>query len=211
MFDWIVSILEKGGYLGVCLLMFLENVFPPIPSELIMPMAGLLADRGELSFLPVILAGALGSFLGQGLLYYIGYRLGGQRLKGWAEEHGHWLALYPEDIDRAETWFRKRRGSVAVFLGRLVPGIRSVISLPAGVAKMPLPGFVFFTLLGTTLWTAALTAAGGLLGENYDRVERFLDPVTYVVLGGLLASYLYRVVKRFRRGHGASARQAAAH
>lgn len=205
MFDWIVSIIEKGSYLGVCFLMFLENVFPPIPSELIMPMAGLLADRGEMSFVGAVVAGTLGSFLGQGLLYYLGYKVGGDTIKEWAEKHGHWLALYPDDIDRAEKWFKKRRGGVAVFVGRLVPGIRSVISLPAGVAKMPLPSFCLFTVLGTGLWTLALTAAGRLLGENYDKVERFLDPVTYLVLFVMLASYVWRLVKRNGKGGRAQA------
>jgi membrane protein DedA with SNARE-associated domain len=197
-FEWIVSIIDKGGYLGIFFLMFLENVFPPIPSELIMPTAGLLAVQGKFSFLLVVVAGSLGSFAGQGLLYYLGYRVGEERLKRWARSHGHWVAVSADEIDRGKLWFQRRRGSMAVFLGRLVPGFRSVISVPAGLVKMPLARFMIFTLLGTVIWTAALAAAGGLIGENYDRVERFLDPITYIVVLSMVGSYLWRVFKRYR-------------
>ena len=198
MFSWIVSIIEKSGYLGIFFLMFLENVFPPIPSELIMPMGGMLAKRGELSFPVVLLAGVLGSLVGQTLLYYIGRKFGARRLKQWATDHGHWVAVSPEEIDRAQDWFGKRRGNVAVFLGRLVPGIRSLISIPAGLAQMPLGRFLFWTLLGTTAWTAALTVAGRLLADNYDKVEAYLDPVTTTILVLLAAAYLRRVIRSFK-------------
>jgi membrane protein DedA with SNARE-associated domain len=201
MFEWITTIIEAGGYFGIAVLMFLENVFPPIPSELIMPMGGLLAKQGGLSFGPVVVAGTLGSFAGQVLLYHLGRRLGQERLKRWVDDHGHWVAVSCEEIDRAGEWFGRRRGRAAVFMGRLVPGIRSIISIPAGIGKMPLPGFLAFTFLGTAIWTAALTAAGVSLGRNYERVQQYLDPVTYLVIFAIVSSYLWRLAKRHQRDH----------
>ncbi len=201
-FEWITSVIDKGSYLGIFALMLLENLFPPIPSELIMPVGGLLSEQGELSLLGVIVAGTLGSFAGQVFLYYLGHKVGEKRLKRWAEEHGHWVATSPEEIDRAKEWFGKRRGGAAVFLGRLVPGLRSVISFPAGIVKMPLPTFLTCTLVGTAAWTTALAYAGKVLGDNYDKVEQYLNPVTYAVVGFMVVSYLWRVAKSFRHGSG---------
>lgn len=200
MFDWITSVIDKGSYLGIFALMLLENLFPPIPSELIMPVGGLLSEQGKLSLVGVVVAGTLGSFAGQVFLYYLGLKVGEKRLKRWAEDHGHWVATSPEEIDKAKEWFGKRRGGAAVLFGRLVPGLRSVISIPAGIVKMPLATFLTCTLLGTAVWTTALAYAGKLLGDNYDKVEQYLNPVTYLVVGFMVLSYLWRVVKSFRGG-----------
>lgn len=197
-FDSIVSIIEQGGYLGIFLLMFLENVFPPIPSELIMPMGGLLAERGDLQLSLVVVAGTLGSLLGQSVLYYAGRRLGPRKLKRWAREHGHWVAISEDEVGRTQAWFGKRRGSMAVFLGRLVPGIRSLISIPAGLARMPAGRFHFWTLLGTGIWAGALAAAGELVANNYDTVEAYLNPLTTAFMVILVGSYLRRVARSFR-------------
>ena len=203
-FSWIVSIIEHAGYLGIFVLMFAENVFPPIPSELIMPMGAMLAEDGEMSFPLVMLAGTLGSFLGQSLLFYLSRKFGPDRLKRWATDHGHWVAISVEEIDRAQEWFGKRRGNVAVFLGRLVPGIRSLISIPAGLAKMPVGSFLCWTLLGTMIWNGALLAAGRLIADNYEQVESYLDPITTGFVIVLVGSYLRRVVRSFRKGSAAS-------
>ena len=169
MFDWITDLVETTGYFGILLLMLVENVFPPIPSELIMPLAGFTAAQGRLSIVLVVLAGTAGSLLGALFWYGLGRWLGEERLRRLAARHGRWLTLSPGEIDRAEDWFR-RHGATAVLLGRLVPAVRSLISVPAGVARMPLPGFLAWTALGTGLWTALLAGAGYLLQGQYALV-----------------------------------------
>lgn len=188
MLSWIESTLNTLGYGGIVFLMFLENVFPPIPSELVMPLGGYTAARGDLSLLGVVIAGMLGSVLGALPLYYLGYFVGQKRLVSWADTYGRWLALDGEDVRRADSWFAKR-GRWAIFVGRLVPGIRSLISIPAGVAKMGLPVFLLFTAFGTAAWAFLLAFLGYLLGENYERVSVWLGPVSKVLLG-LIAAWL---------------------
>jgi membrane protein DedA with SNARE-associated domain len=193
MFDWITGFVERGGYLGIALLMFLENVFPPIPSELIMPLAGFTAARGDLSLVGVILAGSVGSLAGALLWYGIGRWLGLERLKRFAARHGRWLTLSPGDIDKAQGFFQ-RHGGKAVLLGRLVPGVRTLISVPAGIVAMPLPAFLLWTGIGTVAWTALLAGAGYLLESQYARVEGWVSPVSNVIMGAIVLFYLYRVV-----------------
>lgn len=198
MFDWIQQTMTTLGYPGVALLMFLENVFPPIPSELIMPFAGFSAARGELSFVGVVIAGAVGSLLGQLPLYYLGRWAHEDRLVAWADRYGKWLALSGNDIRKADDWFDKH-GNKAVFLARLVPGIRSLISIPAGMSEMPLSTFWLYSALGTTLWVLLLTALGGVLGQNYTLIDTYLGPVSLVVLGGLLVAAVVWILRRRAR------------
>ena len=185
MSEWITNLVDAGGYLGVVFLMFLENVFPPIPSELVMPLAGFATARGELSFAGVVAAGTLGSLLGALPLYGLGRWASEERLVRWADQYGRWLRISGADIHAADAWF-DRHGGKAVFLGRLVPGVRSLISIPAGMAEMPLVPFLLYTTLGTAIWTAALAWAGRLLGDHYDRVATYVGPASWVV-AGLLA------------------------
>ena len=198
MATWIMDVMVTLGYPGIALLMFIENVFPPIPSELIMPLAGFLAAEGELSIVGVIIAGTIGSVVGALPLYWIGMKLGKRRLSQWAERHGRWVTISPEDIDNADNWFG-RHGRKAVFLGRLVPGIRSLIAIPAGLHHMPMVPFLIYTTIGSSLWTAALAAAGYLLGAEFREVEQYLDPVSAVVFGGILLWYIARVVRQGKR------------
>jgi membrane protein DedA with SNARE-associated domain len=198
MFDWITGFVVRSGYVGVFLLMLAENVVPPIPSELIMPLAGFTAARGQLSLIPVILAGTAGSLLGAVLWYIVGKRLGLERLKHLAARHGRWLTLSPDDVDRADDWFR-RHGARAVFFGRLIPTVRTLISVPAGIAGMPLRSFLAWSTLGTGLWTALLAGAGYLLQSQYQRVSDYLNPVSTVIVVLIIGWYLYRVVT-FRTG-----------
>lgn len=193
MFDWITGFVARGGYLGVFLLMLAENIVPPIPSELIMPLAGFTAARGQLGFVAVVIAGTAGSVLGALFWYRVGRRLGAERVKRFAARHGRWLTLSPADVDRAIARFG-RRGATAVFFGRLVPTVRTLISVPAGIAGMPLPAFLAWTTLGTGLWTALLAGAGYLLQGQYGLVADYLDPVSAVAVGLIAAWYLYRVV-----------------
>jgi membrane protein DedA with SNARE-associated domain len=199
MFDWITQLVQQTGYLGIALLMLAENVFPPIPSELIMPMAGFIAHQGELGIVGVILAGTVGSVLGALFWYYLGRWLGLTRLRRWAGEHGRWLTIAPEEVDRAKQWFDRHAG-LAVFFGRLVPAVRTLISVPAGIAGMPLPSFLLYSTVGTGLWTTLLAGAGYLLGSQYELVQGWLNPVSNIVAGGLVLIYLYRVVTFGRRG-----------
>jgi membrane protein DedA with SNARE-associated domain len=194
MFDAIIKFLEQAGYLGIVLLMFLENLFPPIPSELIMPMAGYDAAHGSKSLPLVILAGYLGSLLGALFWYYVGKWIGAERLKHWSAHHGRWLTLRPSEVDGVNEWFDRHCGQ-AVFLGRLVPAVRTLISVPAGVFGMSLPRFLLFTSLGTLLWTGLLAGAGFMLESQYARVAEYLNPVSNVVVGLIVATYLYRVAR----------------
>jgi membrane protein DedA with SNARE-associated domain len=193
MASWVMQMMSATGYVGLVLLMVLENVFPPIPSEVIMPLAGFMATQDRLSLLGVIVAGTLGSVLGALPLYYVGRKIGEERLKGFADRHGRWLTLSREDLDSAKQWF-DRHGGLAVFLCRLVPGVRSLISIPAGIEGMPLAPFLLYTTIGAGLWTVLLTLAGYGLGANFRQVETYLDPASYVVLALIVALYVWRVV-----------------
>jgi membrane protein DedA with SNARE-associated domain len=200
MFDRITGLVEQTGYLGIALLMLAENLFPPIPSELIMPLAGFAAARGELGMVGVVAAGTAGALAGALFWYHVGRRVGLERLKRWAAGHGRWLTVSPDDVDRAAAWF-DRHGGAAVLVGRLVPAVRTLISVPAGVAGMALPRFLACSAVGTALWTALLAVTGYLLGEQHQKVGDYLDPVSNAILALLALGYLYRVAT-FRR-HGA--------
>ena len=193
MFDWIVDVLAQAGYLGVALLMLAENLFPPIPSELIMPLAGFVAARGDMSLIGVIAAGTLGSVLGALPWYWAGRRFGPERLKRLAGRHGRWLTVSPREVDRARDWFNKR-GRVGVLLGRLVPAVRTLISVPAGLAAMPMLPFLIYSTIGTLVWTTLLALAGYWLQDRYEQVSAYLDPVSKGIVGLIVLTYLYRVV-----------------
>lgn len=194
MADWIIGFIEQHGYLAVLALMVAENIFPPVPSELIMPFAGFVAARGDLHPALVVIAGTLGTLLGTLPWYVVARRIGRERLKTWAGRHGRWLTVSPRDIDRASDWF-DRHGALAVFLGRLVPAVRSLISAPAGFSAMALPAFLLWSVAGSLLWVGTLTAAGYLLDSGYDRVAAWIDPVTKGVLVAAVAAYVWRVVR----------------
>ena len=193
MIEWIAGFVEQAGYLGIFLLMLLENVFPPLPSELIMPLAGFTAARGSLGLAGVVLAGTLGSLAGASLWYLVGRWVGCDRLKRWAARHGRWLTLPPGEIDDAVAWFR-RHGTAAVLFGRLVPTVRTLISVPAGIVAMPVGRFLLYSGLGTAAWTAFLATAGYLLEDRYARVQAWVDPASNAILVLLVAWYLYRVL-----------------
>ncbi len=194
MATWVIGIISATGYFGIVLLMFIENVFPPIPSEVIMPLAGYMVAQGKLTLAGVVLAGMAGSVLGALPLYYLGHKLGERRLKNFADKHGRWLTLSREDIERSKRWF-DRHGRATVFFCRLIPGIRSLISIPAGLAGMPLWPFLAYTALGTGVWAALLAYLGYFLGSNFAEVSEFLDPVSWFVFGALFIIYVYRVVR----------------
>jgi membrane protein DedA with SNARE-associated domain len=190
MFDWITGTIERLGYVGVAALTFLENVFPPIPSELVIPLAGFVAAQGELRLWIVIAAGTVGSLAGATIWYLVGRYIGERRVRSWVDRFGKWITLSAADLDRAQQWF-ERHGTTAVFVGRLVPGIRTFISLPAGFTRMPLGAFLAYSFFGTATWTAALACAGVLLRANFTRVGDVINVVTYILLG-LAAAFTVR-------------------
>ena len=174
--------------------MLAENVFPPIPSEFIMPLAGFAVSQGQLSFAGVVAAGVLGSVGGAILFYYWGMKIGEERIKALAERHGRWLTISPSDIERAQGWFT-RHGNFAVLFCRLIPGVRSLISIPAGINKMNQAAFLFYTTIGSMLWVVILTSAGYFLKSNFTAVEDYLNPISYVIFAILIVVYVVRVVR----------------
>jgi membrane protein DedA with SNARE-associated domain len=200
MLEWITNTINSMGYWGIALLMFVENLFPPIPSELIMPLAGFTARATpeKLNVIGVFFAGLVGSVAGALVWYYPGKFLGEQRLRSWADRYGKWLTISSKDISKATRWF-DRQGSKAVLIGRLVPGIRTLISVPAGIGNMPLLPFLFYTTLGSAAWVGLLTYSGYLLGSQYELVDKYLAPVSKIVLGSILLVFVFWVVKRKRK------------
>jgi len=197
--DWIVEVVRDLGAWGVGLLMLLENVFPPIPSELIMPLAGYLSASGDMSFTAALIAGSLGSFLGAVGWYVVGRKVSQDRFRDWVDRRGVWVAMTPDDVDRARDWF-DRHGGASVLIARLVPGLRTVISVPAGFSRMSLVPFLLYTAVGTAAWTALLAWVGRLLGQQFPKVGEYVGIVAWVVIGGAVLWYVWRVVKLKRRG-----------
>lgn len=194
MLEWIIRLMNLMGYFAIVLLMFIENIFPPIPSELIMPLAGFIAVQGRFSLVGIIMAGTIGSVLGALPLYYLGKIIGEERLKPWIKKYGKWLTISCHDIDKAKKWF-SQHGGAAVFICRLVPGIRSLISIPAGMGKMNLWLFLLYTTMGSALWSGLLGWGGYMLGSRYSEVEKYLGTASYLVLGAIVALYVTRVVR----------------
>lgn len=196
--EWLADIIANAGYIGIAFLMFAETVFPPIPSEVIMPLAGLYAAQQELSLVGVILAGTAGALLGNIFWYLLARALGLTRFERWTMRYGRWLTIEPEEVHKAQAWF-DRHGAATVAFGRLVPTIRSVISIPAGILRMRLLRFVFYSSIGTFVWTTALAVAGYLLGSEYTKVDAWFMPLSNGVIALLLIIYLYRVITYGRR------------
>jgi membrane protein DedA with SNARE-associated domain len=197
MVEWINSLMSGLGYWGIGLLMFAENLFPPIPSELIMPLAGFTVAQGKMNFGLAVFAGTVGTMAGTYAWYYLGRLVNYQRLAGWTDRYGKWIGVSAKEIDRVNNWFDKH-GKNAVFFGRMVPGIRTLISLPAGMNKMPFATFTIYSTLGTLIWTLGLTTAGFLLGDNYASIEQYLAPVSKLVVFGLLGLLGYWIFTKLR-------------
>lgn len=177
MTGWIENLIGTFGALGVALLMILENLFPPIPSELILPFCGFLVGRGELGFLPALVASTAGSLSGALILYALG-RWGGRNL---ILRYGRYLRVKEVDLDRAEGWFDKYDEWVVLF-GRMVPGVRSLVSIPAGMLRTPVLKFVLLSTAGSAAWNALLLGAGWYLGENWQQIEGIVGSVSNLIL-----------------------------
>ena len=177
------------GYGLITAGMFLENLFPPIPAELIMPLGGFLAHKGQLQIGLVILSGLLGTVLGAWFWYGIGRCINEERLEHLIGRHGRWLGVTPQSLRQSRRWFN-RHGAAVVFWGRLVPGVRTFISVPAGIELMPQPPFLAWTTAGSSILVVILAMAGQTLGENYGTVLRWMEPISAVLLQVFLVSAL---------------------
>lgn len=205
--EWIQTVIETLGYPGIVFVMALENVFPPIPSELVMPLAGFIAREGRLNIYGVIIAGMIGSVLGALLLYYLGRWANETVIRRFIRRFGRFLFISEQDLDRSLSFFH-RHGEAVIFFGRLIPIIRSLISVPAGMDGMPLPKFLFYTVLGTTIWSGVLSYAGWLLQSQWERVGGVVEQYQNVVLAIVALAVLFFVYRRVikpRLGGGAAA------
>lgn len=193
MSDWIVELIQQTGYLGVAFLMFLETVFPPIPSEVIMALAGLSASKGEMTLWGAILSGTGGAMLGNYFWYLVARVIGVDRFRPLIERHGRWLTMDWAEVERGERLFA-RYGAAYVFFGRMLPTIRSLISIPAGLLKLRLSTFVIWSTLGTAGWTTILAVAGYQLGQNFGEVETYVGPVSTAVIVLIVLGYVWRLI-----------------
>ena len=196
--DRVTEIVESFGYVGVLALVAIESLFPPIPSEAILPLAGFVAGRGDASFVGMVIAATIGSVVGAWALYGISAWIGPLRLHRFVVRHGRWFGLKERDLLRAEAWF-DRRSDAAVLIGRCIPLIRSIVSVPAGFRRMPLGRFTVLTAAGSALWNTALIGAGAVLGERWERVGSVVGLVQGVVVIGVVTGVTWFVWRRFLR------------
>lgn len=195
MLEWITNTMNSLGYLGIMLMMFLETLITPIPSEVVMPLAGFTAAQGRMVFLYIVVAGAMGSVLGALPWYYASKYFGEKRLKQFADRYGKWLGISAKDVVEARNWFNQHGGK-AVFFCRLVPGVRTWISVPAGISNMPLVPFLLYSALGSLLWSGLLAYAGYILGNNYSLVSKYIAPVSKIVMIALVVATVVWIVRR---------------
>ena len=189
------GLMDSIGEWGVGLFTLLETVFPPIPSEVILPLAGVLAQQGQMNIVLLVITSTLGAYLGGLILYFLAAGIGLERsIRGLSK-----LPLVDRrDFERAAEWFA-RHGKSAVFFGRLIPGVRSLISLPAGAQRMNLAVFSIFTIAGSALWNGLLVSLGAALGTQYELVERYSKYLNYAVYAGIAAVIVWLIVRRVRR------------
>ena len=196
--SWVQDVIEQLGYLGVALLVVAENVFPPIPSEIVLPFAGFVAQRGSESVVIMILAATVGSVIGALIMYWIAAVIGDERLHAFTRRFGKWVQIREADLTRAEEWF-DRHATSAVLIGRCVPLIRSVVSIPAGFRRMKLIPYIAYTFLGSLVWNIALVGAGAVLGDNWERVEPVIATFQWIVIAVILAGLARFVFVVYRR------------
>lgn len=194
--DWVTDVVETLGYAGVAFLVALENVFPPIPSEVVLPLAGFTAARGTENVVGMVIAATVGSMVGAWALYYFSAAIGEHRIRALVDRYGRLLRLDGGDIDRAESWF-DRRGTIAVLVGRCVPLIRSLVSIPAGFNRMSIVQFSAYTLIGSLVWNSALVGAGYALGDQWHKVGDWVGYLQYVVILAVIAAFAVFAWRKF--------------
>jgi membrane protein DedA with SNARE-associated domain len=200
MTEWILETIAAGGYWGIFFLMTVENIFPPIPSELIMGMGGINVASGQMSFLPLLVAGSLGSTLGNYMWYMAGRKMGYERLRPFIDRWGRWLTLDWQDVEQMIAFFQ-RHGHWIVFVLRFSPLLRTMISLPAGLARMNRVRFLIYTFAGTTIWNILLISAGIFLGTRFqEEVDKFVGPLAILTIVVVVGAYVWRVARWQPRG-----------
>ena len=205
--DYISLAVEKNStfaYLTICLAMFLENIIPPIPSEIIMPLGGFFVYQQKLNFYFLVFWGLFGTILGSLPWYYLGRLVNEKRLSNFLDKRGKYLGISSNDLIKSRRWFEKY-GVSLVFWGRLVPGIRTLISVPAGIELMPVRKFLIWTTFGSFIWVVLLTYAGFVFGENYPIIEAYLDQIKFFVKPILILIFLYflfKLIYRFIKTNG---------
>ena len=208
--NWVQDVINQFGYLGVALLVVIENVFPPIPSEIVLPFAGFVAQQGasavnatagaaqsDTTVVGMMIAATVGSVVGALILYFVSAAIGPERLRGFVERFGKWFGVKRSDLVRAEEWF-DRRSSAAVLVGRCVPLIRSIVSIPAGFRRMKLTSFVVLTAIGSAVWNIALIGAGAVLGDQWERVGEYVGVFQWLVIAAVLLLLVRFVVSRLK-------------
>ncbi|KAB1913985.1 DedA family protein [Micromonospora noduli] len=194
---WVASVIEVMGPVGVALLVALESIVPPIPSEIVLALAGFLAHEGKFNVVVVVLAATVGSLVGALVLYWLGAALGEERLKRWLD---HIPLVDSDDLEKADKWF-ERHGRWAVLIGRVVPVVRSLVSVPAGANRMPLGEFILLTTIGSGVWNGLIVGAGYALGSRWQDVERYSDWFNYAIVAVfvvMVASWVIRKVRKRR-------------
>jgi len=198
MYDWVIGLIDRGGYGGVFLLMLLETIFPPIPSEVILPLAGMRAGQGALGLPGVIGAATAGAMAGNIFWYWVARRVNHGRFRHFIDRYGRWLTLDWHDVETVQRMFR-RGAALVVCVGRFLPNLRTIVSVPAGLARMRIAPFLLWSTLGTAVWSAGLAGGGYLLGARFERIDAVLAPLsTAVIVGGILW-YLWRQLTWSRR------------
>ncbi|MDG4805963.1 DedA family protein [Micromonospora sp. WMMD1120] len=195
---WVASVIEVLGPVGVALLVALESIVPPIPSEVVLAMAGFLAHEGKFNVVVVVLAATAGSLIGALVLYWLGAALGEERLKRWLD---HIPLVDRDDLEKADRWF-ERHGRWAVLIGRVVPVVRSLVSVPAGANRMPLGEFILLTTIGSGVWNGLIVGAGYALGSRWRDVERYSDWFNYAIVAVFVVMVVSWVLRKLRRRRG---------
>lgn len=203
--NWITNMMEQFGYWGILLLIALENVFPPIPSEVILTFGGFMTTYTNLTVVGVIAVATIGSIIGALILYGVGYLVNVDRLEQWVGKYGKYLRLKKEDIRRADAWF-DRYGYWTVLFCRMIPLIRSLISIPAGMSKMKFGLFMLFTTIGTLIWNTILVSVGAAVGGNWEKIVEFMDVYSHIayaliaVIGIAAVIWFLRIWRKRERG-----------
>jgi membrane protein DedA with SNARE-associated domain len=209
--NWVQDVINQFGYFGVALLVVIENVFPPIPSEIVLPFAGFVAQQGasavnatadaaqsDTTVIGMMIAATVGSVVGALILYFVSAAIGPERLRGFVERFGKWFGVKSSDLVRAEEWF-DRRSVAAVLVGRCVPLIRSIVSIPAGFRRMKLTSFVVLTAIGSAVWNIALIGAGAVLGDQWEQVGEYVGVFQWLVIVAVLVLLARFVVSRLKK------------
>lgn len=193
MTDFILNLIAWGGYVGIFLLMALENIVPPVPSEVIMGLGGMAVTRGDMALWPLVAWGTAGSVAGNYFWYWLGRNIGYERFRPFIARHGRWLTLEWRDVERLHAFFL-RHGIWVVFVFRFMPTFRTVISLPAGMTGMPLWKFLLWTAAGTAIWNTILAWAGIAFGAHFSELDRYVGPIAVATFVVIIAGYVWRVL-----------------